>query len=476
MMDQNSAPLADALERDIRRSYVPFDVPGHKGQLPFLTDYYGARCIDADKNSREDLDYLCQPTGCIREAEMLAAEAFGADHAWFMVGGTTASVQAMVMSACAPGDKVLVPRNAHISVINAVILAGAIPVYLHPEVHPQLGIALGIRTDTLRDCIASNTDAKAVVVNNPTYYGVCSDLKEIIRIAHEHGILVLADEAHGTHFYFGDGLPPAAMRCGADMAAVSMHKTGCSLTQSSILLSSSAMDPEHVREIINLTRSTSASYLLLSSLDLARRFMAVEGRAALARSLELAEQARSRINRMDGYYAFAEEISASDAVFAFDRTKLSVNTARLGLAGIEVFELLRDRYGIHLEFGDMSNILAICSAADRQDFTDALVSALEEIARRDRRDTPIPFIYEYIKPIIRMSPRKAFFAHKKKVPILQAEGLVCSNAVMCYPPGIPLLAPGERITRQIIEHIRYASEKGCSVSGLSEDGCILAVD
>ena len=475
-MDQHAAPLADALKRDVSRGFAAFDVPGHKGQLPFLADYYGSLCTEADKNSREDLDYLCQPTGVIRDAQALAAEAFGAAHAWFMTGGTTASVQAMVMSACAPGDKILLPRNAHISVINAVILSGAIPVYLHPQIHPTLGIALGIETGALRECIASNTDAKALVINNPTYYGVCSDLKEIVRIAHEHGILVLADEAHGTHFYFGDDLPPAAMHCGADMSAVSMHKTGCSLTQSSILLASDAMDPEHVRDIINLTRTTSASYLLLSSLDLARRFMALQGREALSGALALAEEARERINRIDGYYAFAEEISDTDAVYAFDRTKLSVNTARLGLAGIEVFERLRDRFGIHLEFGDMSNILAVYSAADSREATDALVSALEQIAMQDRRSTPVPFIYEYIRPTIRMAPRKAFFAHKRKVPILQSEGLICSSAVMCYPPGIPLLAPGERVTQQIIQHIRYAEEKGCSVSGLSDDGCILAVD
>ena len=264
-MNQFSAPLADALLKNANDGYISFDVPGHKQNLSPLSEYFGDTCLKLDLNSRKSIDYLCQPRGVIREAERLAAEAFGAKRAFFMVGGTTASVQAMVMSACAPGDKIILPRNVHYSVINAVIIAGAIPVYINPSVHPRLGISLGMRCCDVEKCIEENEDARAIFLNNPTYYGICSDIEKIINIAHSHGIKVLVDEAHGTHFYFSDKLPRAAMHCSADMAAVSMHKTGGSLTQSSILLSADTIDPTHVNNIINLVRTTSASYLLMAT-------------------------------------------------------------------------------------------------------------------------------------------------------------------------------------------------------------------
>lgn len=470
MMDQTISPLADALHINTSRKYVPFDVPGHKGTLGFLADYYGEVCVSLDKNSRKELDYLCQPEGCVRDAQKLAAEAFGAQYAWFIVGGTTASVQAMIMSACSPGDKILLPRNVHISVINAVILSGAVPVYIHPPIHPQLGIALGVQTEDMKTIIENNTDAKAIVINNPTYYGVCSNLREIVHMAHQNDMLVLVDEAHGTHFYFSEDLPASAMCCGADMSAVSMHKTGGSLTQSSILLGQNSVNPERVQEIINLTCTTSASYLLLSSLDLARRFMATKGEIVLRRILALADSARAQINEIDGFYAFGKEIFHTDAVYDFDRTKLSINTTGIGLAGIEVFNLLRDSYGIQLEFGDMSNILAVCSLGDTEANLDTLVNALRSIAQKYHRSSMVPICLEYEKPLIRMAPRKAFFSNKKNVPLYQAVGMIAGNAVMCYPPGIPLLAPGELITEEIVEHIVYAEEKRCQIQGITHEG------
>ncbi len=465
-MGQRRTPLADALRRNRDAGFIPFDVPGHKGGLSFLADYYGRESLSLDMNSREQLDYLLQPAGCIREAQELAAEAFGAANAWFMVNGTTSAVQAMIMSVCPPDSKILLPRNVHSSVINAVILSGAVPVYMHPSVHDDLGISLGIRTEDIIRYIENNTDASAIVINNPTYYGICSSLREIVQIAHAHGILVLADEAHGTHFYFGDNLPEAAMRCGADMSAVSMHKTGGSLTQSSLLLAADSVDPAHVLEIINLSCTTSASYLLLSSLDLARSFLATEGRETIARILSMTENARGAINSIDGLYAFADEISSSDDVFDFDRTKLSVCTSGIGLAGIEVYRLLRDRYGIQIEFGDMNNILAVGSIGDRPESYEKLVAALADIAVRYRKPTSDVFDFEYIKPIIRMSPRKAFFGIKQPVPIWDAAGRICCGSVMCYPPGIPILAPGELVTREIVDHILHAQQKGCTISGL----------
>lgn len=475
-MDQTRTPLAEALKEQIDASFIPFDVPGHKGRLSILSDYFGYDCLALDFNSRKGIDNLCQPRGVIRQAEKLAAEAFGASNALFMVGGTTSSVQAMVMSACNPGEKIILPRNVHYSVINAVILAGAVPVYINPCVHDTVGISLGMSINEVEECIRTNRDAKAIFVNNPTYYGICSDIAGIVELAHKHNMLVLADEAHGTHFYFGDGLPKAAMLCGADMAAVSMHKTGGSLTQSSILLLSEGIDVDYVTNIINLTRTTSASYLLLASLDLARKFLATEGRTVINQNIRMAEMTRNRINSLGRYNAFGSEIIDGSSVFDFDKTKLSVNTLKLGLAGIEVYSLLRDDYGIQLEFGDTGNILALSTIGDTSDDHDKLIAAFADIRRRFEHKEPKSFSYEYITPQIIISPREAFYAKKKRRSITECKGAICSEAVMLYPPGIPILAPGEIITDKIIEHIVYASEKGCCVTGLLEGNAIMVVD
>ena len=260
-IDQTRAPIYEALERFREMRVVPFDVPGHKHGKgnPELTAFLGEKCVGVDVNSMKPLDNLCHPISVIREAEILAADAFGASHAFLMVGGTTSSVQSMVLSCCKHGDKIILPRNVHRSVINSLVLCGAIPVYVNPEVDCRLGISLGMSRDQVRKAIEENPDAVAVLVNNPTYYGICSDIRAIVKMAHEAGMLCLADEAHGTHFYFGDNMPVSAMKAGADMAAVSMHKSGGSLTQSSLLLIGENVSERHVRQIINLTQTTSGS-------------------------------------------------------------------------------------------------------------------------------------------------------------------------------------------------------------------------
>ena len=363
------------------------------------------------------------------------------------------------------GDEIILPRNVHRSVINALVLCGAIPVYVNPEVDRQLGISLGMKREQVEKAIAEHPNAVAVLVNNPTYYGICSDLRAIVEMAHRAGMLCLADEAHGTHFYFGEGLPVAAMAAGADMAAVSMHKSGGSLTQSSFLLIGPGVHAGHVRQIINLTQTTSGSYLLMSSLDISRRNLALRGRQIFQQVREMAEYARSEINAIGDYYAFGRELIDHNAIFDFDSTKLSVHTLDIGLAGIEVYDALRDDYDIQIEFGDLGNILAYLSIGDRIQEIERLVSALAEIRRRFKKSPSGLLSQEYIEPIVSASPQEAFYAEKESLPLEQTEGRVCSEFVMCYPPGIPILAPGERITDEILEYIRYARAKGCQLTG-----------
>lgn len=468
-LSQERAPVLEALNRYKAMRVVPFDVPGHKrgkGNRE-LTDFLGEKCLTVDVNSMKPLDNLCHPVSVIKEAEELAAEAFGAKHAFFMVNGTTSAVQSMVMSACKRGEKIIMPRNVHRSAINALILSGAIPAYVNPGVNHELGIALGMSVADVKQAILENPDAKAVLINNPTYYGICSNLKAITELAHQHNMLVLVDEAHGTHFYFGEGLPASAMSVGADMAAVSMHKSGGSLTQSSLLLVN-GLSEGYVRQIINLTQTTSGSYLLISSLDISRRNLALRGRAIFEKVAQMAEYARAEINQIGGYYAYGRELINGDSIYDFDRTKLSVLTRDIGLAGIEVYDILRDEYDIQIEFGDIGNILAYLSIGDRIMDLERLVSALSEIKRRYAKDRTGMLSQEYIRPEVILAPQEAFYAASESTRLEDSLGRVCGEFVMCYPPGIPILAPGEKVTAKVLEYIQYAKEKGCFLTGTQD--------
>lgn len=470
MFTQNDTPIQQALEEQRMNRLAHFDVPGHKGGRgnKELREFLGKECVKLDMNSMKPLDNLCHPVSVIKDAQKLAAEAFGADEAFFIVNGTTAAVQAMIMSTCKAGEKIIMPRNVHRSAINALVVCGAIPVYVNPGVNKELGIPLGMSMEAVRKAMDENPDAKAILVNNPTYYGICSNLRLIVKMAHQRGMKVLVDEAHGTHLYFHEALPVSAMEAGADMAAVSMHKTGGSLTQSSILLTKNTVNADYVRQVINLTQTTSGSYLLLSSLDIARKNLSLNGHAMVEKTIDYANYAREEINKLGNYYAFGRELIDGDEIFDFDLTKLSIHTRDVGLAGIEVYDLLRDDYGIQIEFGDIGNILAIISAGDRNLEIERLISALSEIKRLHQKESAGLFDHEYINPKLVMAPQEAFYGDKYSLRIEDSAGKVCGEFVMCYPPGIPILAPGELITNDIINYISYAKEKGCFMTGTED--------
>ena len=449
-LTQDRAPLLEALEKMKANRLVPFDVPGHKrgrGNRE-LAEFLGQNCLDVDVNSMKPLDNLCHPVSVIRDAEKLAAQAFGAANAFFMVGGTTSSVQAMILATVKPHEKIILPRNVHRSAINALILCGASPVYVNPQVDSRLGISLGMSVDDVKRAIEKNPDAKALLVNNPTYYGICSDIETLTKLAHDNGMKLLADEAHGTQFYFNKRLPKSAMSVGADMAAVSMH----SLTQSSLLLTGENVNAGYVHQIINLTQSTSGSYLLMSSLDISRRNLALNGEKIFDGVIDLVEYARDEINFLGGWYAYGHELINGDSVFDFDTTKLSIFTRAVG----EVYDILRDEYDIQLEFGDIANTLAYVSIGDRKSDIERLISALADIKRIYRKDPSRLLKTEYIEPIVDATPKEAFYSNKKSLPLNECVGETAAEFVMSYPPGIPILAPGE---------IKYAKKKGCQITG-----------
>lgn len=464
-------PLFEALKKYHEKKVTPFDVPGHKhGKgLPELADFLGEKVLQVDVNSMKPLDFLNDPSSVIKEAQELAAQAFSADHCFFLVNGTTSAVQAMIMSTCNPGEKVILPRNAHKSAINGLILSGAQPVYIQPQINPQLGIAMGVTVESVELAIAENPDAKAVFIINPTYYGYTGNIREIVKLAHRHGMAVLADEAHGAHFGFSVGLPQDAMSAGADMSSVSLHKTGGSLTQSSLLLMREGLiDPGKVRSIINLTQTTSASYLLMSSLDVARKSLATSGSESLQEILKVSSWARESINAIDGLYAFGKELLDGKGVYNFDETKLGVNVTGIGMTGFEAYDLLRDEYNIQVELGDATNILAIISLGDAMDSVSKLLSALRDMATKFGKEKIKIKTPPLKNPEVIVSPRNAFYGMKRTVKLSEAEGMICAESVMAYPPGIPIVAMGEKISEEMIEYIGFIKSQKTTLSGTKD--------
>jgi len=467
---QQNTPIVNALNNFREARVVPFDVPGHKRGKGnnALTEFLGKRAVSIDVNGMKPLDYLNNPRGIIKEAETIMADAFGASAAFLLTTGTSAAVQAMIMSSVKKGEKIIISRAVHVSVINALILCGAIPIYINPGVNKDLGIPLGMGLDIVEKTMMENPDAKAILFNNPSYYGVCSDLKNIVRLAKKYKMRVLVDEAHGTHFNFGKDLPISGIKAGADMVAVSMHKSGLSLTQSAVLLLGKGINADYVRKIINLTQTTSGNYLLMASLDISRKELALNGKELLKKTQELVDYAKEEINDIGDYYAFGKELIDGDKVFDFDPTKLSVHTLNMGLAGIEVYDILRDEYNIQVEFGDLGNFLAYVSPVDKMADIERLVGALEEIRRLEGNAKKDMIDIEYIHPEVAISPQEAFNANREEIKLEDAAGRVSNEYVLAYPPGIPLLAPGEIITEQIIKHIGYMKAKGCYLMGCED--------
>jgi len=467
---QQNTPIVNALNNFREARVVPFDVPGHKRGKGnnALTEFLGKRAVSIDVNGMLPLDYLNNPRGVIKEAEVIMADAFSSSCAFLLTGGTSAAVQAMIMSTVKKGEKIIISRAVHVSVINALILCGAIPIYIDPGVNKDYGIPLGMGLENVERTMEAHPDAKAILFNNPSYYGVCSDVKGIVKLAKKYKMKVLVDEAHGTHFNFGSNLPVSGMKAGADMVAISMHKSGLSLTQSAVLVCGKGINADYVRKIINLTQTTSGNYMLLASLDLSRKELALNGRELLKKTQELVDYAKEEINDIGDYYAFGRELIDGDKVFDFDPTKLSVHTLDVGLAGIEVYDILRDEYNIQVEFGDLGNFLAYVSPVDKMAEIERLVGALEEIRRLEGNTKRDMIDIEYIHPEVAISPQEAFNAKSVEMKLEEAVGRVSAEYVMAYPPGIPLLAPGEIITEQIVRHIGYMKAKGCYLMGCED--------
>ena len=466
------APIAEAMKAYAADGARAYHTPGHKqglGAHPLLKALVTEEGLREEVSLMEELDDLHEPTMCIKEAQEMAAALYGADQAFFMINGTTGAIHTMLMGALAPGDTVLVPRNAHRSVIGGIILAGARPVFLQPEIDERLGIAMGLTEEMVARAIALHTEAKALVCVYPTYYGVTYGLEAIAKLVHAHGMLLLVDEAHGPHLRFSDDLPPQAIDCGADMAAQSTHKILGAMTQASMLLTSGPrVSRERVREAASLLQSTSPNQLLLASLDIARLQMAEDGRETVGNAVRLAEKLRCAINEIDGLWSFGPEYTDYPGATGLDTTKITVQVTDLGLSGVEAESILRHEYKVQCELSDARNLLFILSYADGEEQADYLLEALQGLARDHRRATVAASAVAAGLPAVPaqgMTPREAFFAPKGSVPFGEAEGRIAAEQVMFYPPGIPILCPGDIIDAASLHYIRAMQSLGLKVVG-----------
>src|SRR6056297_2962161 len=465
---QNKTPLADAIVNYKDKNCTPFDVPGHKyGRgVQELVDFYGEKTVSIDYNSMKPLDILSDPTSVIKDAEDLLAKAYSGDNGYFLVNGTSSGVKAMIMAVCNPGDKIIVPRNAHKSALSALILSGAVPVYVQPEYDYEYGMFQGVELEEIKKSINKNKDAKAVLIINPTYYGAVSDLKSIVEYAHKYKIAVLVDEAHGAHFNFHDELPLSSMEAGADIAAVSTHKTGGSLTQSSVILSQGDLvNPKIIRKFLNLNGTTSSSYLLMASIDIARKNLALNGKKIFDNILHLSRYGRNEINKIYGFKAFGKEIIGKPGVFNFDETKLVVNSCALGITGFELSDILRDEYNIQVELGDSYNILAVVSLGDDFNSINILIEPLKDISTKYRKSIKkVNHLKNVGELELAMSPREAFYSDTEKVIMIDSIGRISGESIMAYPPGIPIITPGEVITQEVIEYALYLKENNALIT------------
>lgn len=465
MLDQAQTPLLDALKSWDDRDYAPFHTPGHKrgkGASERLKTLMHPQTLLADLPELPALDNLFAPEGVIFEAQALAAAAFGADRTWFLANGSTAGVIAAVMATCAPGDTIILPRNVHQSVISGLILSGANPVFVLPDYDAVADIAHGVTAVAIAQALAANPQAKAVLIVSPTYYGVCCDVAAIAQLAQQYAIPLIVDEAHGAHFAFHPDLPMSALAAGADVVIQSTHKTLGALTQASMLhLRADRVDAARISRSLQLVQSTSPNYLLLASLDAARHQMATVGKELLSQTLSQVEAVRLQLRSIPGIEVF-------EYLGAFDRTRLTVTVANLGMSGFTADEILTEQLGVICEMPSMRHLTFIFSIGTTVADGDRLVAAIAQLAQQTDANETFASVASLKLAQTVIAPRDAFFASHQTVPIVEAVSQISAELICPYPPGIPILLPGERITPEAVDYLQMVQRSGGFISGCSD--------
>jgi arginine/lysine/ornithine decarboxylase len=473
--DQTQTPLFDAIVGFIEADPVPFMVPGHKmggGIHPKWKDYAGEAIFKMDLCEVHGLDDISQPSGAIMEAQELAADAWGAEHSYFLVNGTSSGIIASICTIAGEDDKIIVPRNAHKSVVFGLIISGAEPVYVTADISRDRGLVGGLDPAVLAKAYDENPEAKGVFSVSPTYHGICSDTKSLVDITHEHGGVFIADEAHGNHVYFHDNLPAGALTLGADLSCQSIHKMSGSLTQSSMLhVKSDRIDRVRLRSNLQMMMNTSPNYLLEVSLDLARSYMATEGREILGELGEMISAAKEEIDGIPGVSTLGRDLVGECSIFDFEPTRIVLSMRELGVDGYELYDRLYDDYRIEIEFGDYYYGVCVLGPGTKKDQLDRFVRAVKEIAEQERGHRA-PLSWDEAlppQPPMAILPREAHFAKREKIPWADARGRVSAQMIVPYAPGIPTIYPGELITAEVWDFLSEQSRNKRHLHG-AEDG------
>jgi lysine decarboxylase len=462
---------------------VSFHTPGHKSGKGIATrfrKFVGPRVFSIDLTTLDEVDSLQNPTGVIKEAQELAAKAAGADRSYFLVNGTTVGNHAMVASSTGPGDKVLIARNCHRSVLTGLIMSGAQPIFFQPAFDRDLKLTVNVPFETAKAAIDANSGARALLITSPNYYGLCADIERIIPYAREKGLLVFVDEAHGPHLKFNPKLPKCSLDAGADMCVQSTHKIVGGMTQASMLHARAGrINIDDVTNTLKLLQTTSPSYILMASLDLARMQMATEGKKLLNRTIKLAEDARTEINKIPGITCFGKDRAKQAGMADMDVTKLTITVSDLGLSGYTVSHMLNTRFDIQVEMADPFHVLVIISIGDRQDDLNRLVEALKVISTEHGLQGALLPLDQVHPPVLNnrfaMTPRKAFYSDSELLDVRDSAGRVSTEIVTVYPPGIPLLVPGEEISQDAIDYLKNMAGLGAIIDGLNENNTLVRV-
>ncbi|PRQ37017.1 putative arginine decarboxylase [Rosa chinensis] len=477
---QNATPLVTALKASAEQNAATFHFPGHnrgRAAPDSITELIGLNPFLHDLPELPELDSLFSPEGPILDAQQQAAKLFGSLETWFLVGGTTCGIQAAIMATCSPGDILVLPRNSHISAVSALILSGAVPKYIIPDYNFDWDIAVGVTPSQVETAIKEvkkeGQKAAAVFITSPTYHGICSNLSEITQLCHSHGIPVIVDEAHGAHLGFHPHMPNSAMQQGADIAVQSTHKVLCSLTQSSMLhLSGKLVDREKISRCLQTLQSTSPSYLLLASLDAARAQISEDPETIFERALQLAIEARNMLRKTRGISVL--DVSSFPKFPAIDPLRLTIGFRQLGLSGYEADEILYEDHDIICELVETQCITFVITLGTCREHVQKLVSGIKHLAATsastcaDKRKVDGDKLALFADIKTSLIPRDAFFSGKRRVSIEKSLGKVCGELICPYPPGIPVLIPGEIITKKALDYLLHVRSKGAVITGASD--------
>jgi len=455
-------PVLEALKNLMEENSVSFHMPGHKGKNTLIN--WGEYIPYIDTTEVDGMDNLLEPRGIIQESQELAAKVFGAKATYYGVNGSTGSNYIALATITKPGDKVLIQRNCHKSIYNALILNRLNPVYMYPKYNENYNILTGIAPEDIEEILTQQPDIKAVVMTYPNYYGVCSDLKKIADIIHNHGKILMVDEAHGPHMGFSDKLPMSALESGADIVIQSTHKTLPSFTQTSMIhVGSDKIDLNKLRDRYQLYTTTSPSYLFTLSNEIAVAYMDGEGREKLDWSIKKCEEIIQRLNSIDRVEVFTAD-PEDTTIFSKDITKILISID--GIRGSQIKKRLKNEYNIRLEMSDYYYALILTSLMNTEEEYEKIVAAIEDMAKNSPYEEINYVNINMPTPKIVINPAEAYYGKKMQVGLKDAIGKLAAAPIIPYPPGIPLIVPGEEFTQEIYNHILFLMGNGLEIVGL----------